>query len=123
MKLCKNVKVYGIERIVFDRITTYILEDKDKNYAGVWRRIESPRSGNEKSKVGLIENQQMAKNINAICNTKEYIVELNGATIYVSTIPQQPTENDECECECGCNDEGCECETPTLVIVCPRHGE
>jgi hypothetical protein len=114
MKLCKNVKIYGIERIIFDKTTVYDLHHKDAttHYPGVWCRTESPR--NKKSDIGVISHQQMAKNINAICNTKEYDVGINGSVIHVDS---RKPQYQECDCE------SCECYFPEIDVVCVRHGE
>jgi len=112
MKLCKNVKIYGIERIVFDKTTIYELHHKNTAYPGLWCRVESPR--NKKTDIGLIVHQQMAKNINAICNTSEYDVGINGNTIHVDTLTPKRRV-----CICGIS-----FEYPTNhVILCDRHGD
>ena len=93
MKIYGNVQIYGIERIIFDRVTEYTLRDKTEKFDGVWERSKSPR--NKETDRGLISNQQMAKNITCICNTREYNVGFNGNTVHVDTrskeVSQPPT--------------------------------
>jgi hypothetical protein len=115
MKLCKNIHVYGLERIVFDEKTVYELRNKSECFAGEWERTVSQR--NEKTEVGLIPHQHMAKNITSICRTKEYEVGINGNTLHVNTVYPM-TVLSTCDC-----DNECARESPNIIFMCARHGE
>jgi len=109
MKIGKNVKIYGIERIIFDKKTEYNLEQYEKGkYAGVWNRTKSPR----KTDIGVIPHQQMATSISAICNTKEYLVEFNGNTAHVTTMRPKRAHKKPIAVP-----------DIMMMLVCPRHGE
>lgn len=106
MKICKNVQIYGIEKIIFDKTTEYELAGKEMQYPGEWRRVNSKRG----TGMVTIEHQKMSKNISAICNTKEYEVGFNGNTAHVTTIAKKRAEKRV---------------MPKVVFICgcARHGE
>ena len=109
MKIGKNVQIYGIERIIFDKVTEYKLTGSAAKNNLEWTRMESPR--NEATTREGISHQQMAQNIYRICNTKEYEVGFNGNMCFVDTKKpkaKKPVRNVLVAVLCG---------------DCARHGE
>lgn len=98
MKLCGNVEISGIERIVFDRSTVYELVDKDDDFAGRWKRTKSERTTEQ---LELIPHQKMANNITRICNTNGYRVRPHMETINIYSRQYEQKQM------CGCGAIGC----------------
>jgi hypothetical protein len=109
MKIGKNVQIYGIERIIFDKVTEYKLIGSAAKNNLEWTRAVSPRNG--ETTWEPIPHQQMAQNIYRICNTKEYEVGFNGNMCFVDSKRckvKKANRNDIVVMLCG---------------ECPRHGE
>jgi len=99
MKLCGNVEISGIERIVFDRATVYELMDKEDQFAGDWVRTKSVRTTN----IGRIPHQTMAKSITRICNTEGYRVRPHRETINIYSNKFETNKKEFCGNHmCGC---------------------